>query len=340
MTALKDFERLEAIGLWRPDKEAQRREVIVSLGEATLTISDTAGRALTHWSLAAVVRAGRGTPALFHPEGDPDEVLELPEDESDMIYGIDRLIAAIERRRPHPGKLRWGVSAMIGLAVTGLAVFWLPDALVSYTVTVVPPVKRAEIGAALLDEVTRLTGQPCAAQHAQAPLQQFASRLLGEARSNALVVVPQGVRDSAHLPGGLILLNRSVLEDHEDPDVPAGYVIAESLRAKTRDPLDALLQHAGLWPALRLLTTGNLPAPAVAGYAEAVLVAPSRALEDNALLDAFAAADVRSTPYAYAVDITGESVLALIEADPRARDGSRTVLEDSAWLRLQTICEP
>ena len=54
MIALTEFDRLEASALWRPEGDSQRVEVIVSVGEATLTLSDITGRALTHWSLPAV----------------------------------------------------------------------------------------------------------------------------------------------------------------------------------------------------------------------------------------------------------------------------------------------
>ena len=50
MTALKEYARLESGGLWRADADAQRRDVIVSFGDATLVISDSAERALAHWS--------------------------------------------------------------------------------------------------------------------------------------------------------------------------------------------------------------------------------------------------------------------------------------------------
>ena len=40
MTALSKYDRLEASGLWRPTPQDQRREVVVSIGDATLVISD------------------------------------------------------------------------------------------------------------------------------------------------------------------------------------------------------------------------------------------------------------------------------------------------------------
>jgi hypothetical protein len=39
MTAIKEFERLESLGLWRDLKDSQRREVVVSFGESTLVLT-------------------------------------------------------------------------------------------------------------------------------------------------------------------------------------------------------------------------------------------------------------------------------------------------------------
>ncbi|MDU8912795.1 hypothetical protein [Aestuariicoccus sp. MJ-SS9] len=339
MTALSEYERLEATGLWRAGPDAQRRETIVSLGDATLTISEVSGRALTHWSLAALARANPGKfPALYHPDGDPSETLELAEDEAEMIAAIERLRRAIDRRRPRPGKLRLVLGLATGAAIAAAAVLWLPDALVRHTVSVVPPVKRAEIGDALLGHITRMSGQPCDAETARVPLRHLALRVLGETRIDALVVLPSGVRSTAHLPGGHILLNRAVLEDPEDPDVAAGFILAEELRRRATDPLGDLLDHAGLLPSLRLLTTGQMPDAALRAYAEDLLLRDLEAVPIDRLLASFAATELRSSPYAYALDVTGESTLPLIEADPRAAEGSRQVISDADWVRLQGIC--
>ena len=174
MTALKKFQRLEATGLWRANADAQRREVIVSLGDATLTLSAVSGEILAHWSLGAVTRAnGSELPAIYHPDADETETLEISEDESDMIAGLERLMTEIDRRRPHPGKLRFWLSGAFVAVVACLALFWLPGALERYATGVVPPIKRAEIGSKLLHHVNRLTGQPCSAPEAREALLRF-----------------------------------------------------------------------------------------------------------------------------------------------------------------------
>ncbi len=128
MTVLREFERLEAAGLWRASPDAQRRDVIISVGDATLTITDMQDRPLAHWSLAAVERSNPGVfPALFHPDGDTGETLEIPQDEQTMLEAIERVRYAIERARPHPGRLR--VMSILGSLslVALLLVFWLPS---------------------------------------------------------------------------------------------------------------------------------------------------------------------------------------------------------------------
>ena len=337
MTALLQYERLEASGLWRAAPGEQRREVIVSLGDASLTITDMQDRALTHWSLAALERANPGeTPAIYHPDGDPGETLELSADATEMLEAIERLHRVIERRRPKPGRLRLILTLSAAAVIAALAFLWMPGALLRHTVSVIPDVKRTEIGEALLSRITRVSGQPCSDRYAQPALEAMSQRLLGN--REALVVLPGGVQETAHLPGGTILMNRALVEDFEDADVPAGYVIAEALRADRRDPLETLLQSAGFWSSLRLLTRGELTPETLDAQAERILTAPSADIPDAELVAAFTKAKLRTTPYAFARDVSGESVLGLIEADPSPDGSDSAVLSDSNWIRLQTIC--
>jgi hypothetical protein len=335
MTALREFQRLEAAGLWRADPEAQRRDVIVSVGDATLTISDMNDRPLAHWSLAAIERANPGQfPALFHPDGDPGETLEIAEDETTMLDAIERVRSAIEHRRPHPGRLRAAsILATMGLLAL-LVVIWLPAALQRHAENVVPDIKRKAIGEALLGRIERITGQACASTDAGAVLEKLALRT-GIRR---LVIFRSGLASSLHLPGGIVLLNRTYVEDYEDPAVAAGAILAERARAQKTDPLAELLMSGGTPASFRLLTTGQLKRETLDHYVETVLSTPRPPLPDETLLSEFARAAIPSTPYAYALDITGETTLGLIEADPMAGRSLEPVLSDADWVRLQNIC--
>ncbi|WP_299698726.1 hypothetical protein [uncultured Tateyamaria sp.] len=337
MTALSKYDRLEATGLWRDTADAQRREVIVSIGDATLIISDLNDRAITHWSLAAVEKAPASDKggAAFHPDGDPDEVLELGADEAAMIDAIDTLRRAVARARPKQGRLRWVGAAVSVSAVAALAIFWLPGALVDHAMRVVPPVKEAEIGAALLARIERVSGQPCKSIEARPGLVALAGRT-GVAR---VVVLPAGVREALALPGGTVLVNRTLVEDYEEPDVAAGYILVEQTRSAETPPLRALLEHAGPRATGTLLTTGSLPPSALKAFAEDQLAKAVVEMSAETLLPAFAAAEVRSTPYARARDISGEATLRLIEADPMSGQDPAPIMQDRDWLQLQAICE-
>lgn len=335
MTALKEYQRLEATALWRPSPDDQRRSVIVSIGDATLTITDSNDKALAHWSLAAVERVNPGErPAIFNPDGDPGETLELAEDETAMIEAIEKLRKAIDRARPRPGRLRV-VSVLATIAaVVALLMVWLPGAMIRHTVSVVPEVKRQAIGTALLGRIERVSGPVCSSPETSEVLARLAKRT----GVRELAILPSGINDSVHLPGGVILLNRALIEDYDDPAIAAGFILTERARVLLHDPLDEMLTSAGPVATFRLLTTGELNTGDLDSYAETALVTPRPALSDEQILSVFAQAAIPSTPYAYAVDITGESVVGLIEADPMAGRQLEPVLSDRDWVLLQGIC--
>jgi hypothetical protein len=339
MTALSEYQRLEAPGLWRAAPGDQRSEVIVSIGDATLIITDLRDRALTHWSIPAISRANPGQyPALYHPDGDPGETLELAESEPEMITAIEKLRSAVERRRPHPGRLRL-VSVLASMAVVaGLAVFWLPGAVRDHALRVVPDVNRSAIGAALAEQLQAVTGPPCRAPGGVEALARLQDRLPAQRGSGKLRVVRGGLTSTASLPGGTMLIHRALIEDHDAPDVVAGYIVAERVRMRAHDPLGRLLDHAGLIAAFRLLTTGSPGEAALRSYAAYLLTADALPVNDDMLLEGFRTLRVRSAPYAYARDISGESTLHLIEADPFVDETVDPVLSDGDWLRLQGIC--
>lgn len=339
MTVKTEYQQLVATGLWRETPEAQRREVTVTIGEATLILSDERARALAHWSLPALVRANPGAfPAIYHPDGDPGETLELEDTQTEMIRALDRLRAAIDRRRPHPGRLRLILLVlMLGAVIVG-GIFWLPDALRRHAVAVVPLAKRAEIGATLKDEITRVAGQTCDWPEGQDALDRLADRIAPQDTQLRVSIVPSAVKGAVFLPGRQVLLNKMLIEDYDEPDVAAGFILAELLRAATNDPLDEFLRFAGARASFQLLTIGDVPSGSLRKYAEHLLIRDRTPLDTDALLTRFATARVRSGPYAYALDISGEKTLPLIEGDPFRTEAPPPLLRDADWLRLQEIC--
>ncbi len=332
MTVLAEYQRLEAEGVWRASSHAQRRDVIVSIGKATLTITAPNGTALTHWSLPAVVRANPGEfPAIYGLGQETAETLEISETE--MVEAIDKVLNAIRRPRGSSGwmgrTLRLGILAA---AVAGLAL-WLPSAITAYTASLVPDVAQAQIGEKILTETERVTGSPCSSPAGDRALVTLSERLFG-ASGVRLVVVPSTLKTSAHVPGGTILLSHTLVEDFETPDVVAGFAVAEHLRSETGNSLGVLLEASPFRASLALLSTGRLREIDLQRMAEWLVVKPAPSIPEAELLKAMNAREISTAPYGYAIDISGEKTANLITSsgtyDP--------ALDDNDWIALQLIC--
>lgn len=333
-TALDKFQRLEGTGLWRETPEAQRREVIVSLGDATLVIKDSNDRALTHWSLPAVRRMNPGQrPAIFYPDGDSSETLEVGDDHSEMIDAIEKLRKAVARPQRNSGRLRKSVLAVSTIGIAMLALFWLPNALANHALKVVPKVARQSIGQDMQQLATRLSGKACSSPLALPALDALQKRL----QVRSISVLPNALREAVALPGNVVLLGRDTIEDFEEPDVAAGFVLAA--QAAAPDPLRGVLETGGIAASLRLLTTGTLPEDLLMRHIEQLVSTPPEAIADETLIAAFEEKRVRLSPYALAKDPSGESTLALIEAAPFTEELPEPILIDRYWVALQGICD-
>jgi len=337
MTALKKYQRLESPGLWRDAPDAQRREVVVAFREASLVLSDPRTELpLSHWSLPAVERLNPGeTPALYAPGYDTDETLEI--DDPDMTAALETIRTALRKGTPRPGRLRGTIFGGLTLGIVAIGAIFVPDALVRHTAAMLPPATRAQIGAAALADITRLTGAPCST-----PLGNRAATILSErlfaGAGVAITVVRDGLPQAAALPGNIVLVGAPVLAAAQVPEAPAGFAIAETFRAELEDPMIPVLRHAGLSATVRLLTTGTLPEGALTGYGEGFLAAPRPPLPEELLLARFESAAVSSTAYGFALDPTGESTLGLIEADPYRGGSPRGLLDVQDWDALRAIC--
>jgi hypothetical protein len=152
------------------------------------------------------------------------------------------------------------------------------------------------------------------------------------------VVLSGGIRHAVHLPGGLIVLNRTLVEDFDTPEVAAGFTLAEDELARQADPLQELLTWTGMLSAAKLLVTGNIPEQDIAEYAQSLMLANYVTPPTLSLIGRFSEARVPSSPYAFALDVTGEKTLDLIEADPIKPEQELPILADGDWIALQGVC--
>jgi hypothetical protein len=336
MTALTEYQRLESTGLWRETPDSQRREVVISLGDATLMISTMAETALSHWSLPAVKRLNSGKiPALYAPDGEADELLEISD--PDMIDAIERVRNAIEKRRPHPGRLRLWLGAALSLITILICILWLPGALTRQTADMLPAASRTDIGQSILAEMANLSGRPCANQSGVAAMRDLSSAVFGQ-RPPQVIVLPSTAQVTASVPGNIIVVNRSLVEDYEGPEVLAGFLLIEDLRRRLRDPMLHLLQQSGLMATGRLLTTGDIDDSHLRAHAARLLTTEPFDVETALVLTRFDRAGLSTEPYAYALDLTGETVLELIEGDPMRGRLRAPLMSDQNWIALQEIC--
>lgn len=338
MTALTEFQRLEAQGSWRAAPGARLREVIVSVGDATLVLSDPkSDQPLSHWSLPAVVRLNPGEmPAIYAPDPDgADETVEI--DDQLMIAGIERVQRAIATRRAHPGRLRGGLTVLAVVAMLAALVMWLPDAIIRHAARIAPPAQARQIGNAVLADIERSTGAVCTRASGQAVLDWLAPRLIGE--QAAIRVVPGPLNGALRLPGDVYVLGGDLLEGSPGPEAAAGHLLAARLATAPETAARDALDHGGLTAVLRLMTLGDLPADSMRGYGETLLSRPVPRPDPAPLLAEMREAGVGSEAYARSIDPTGQSVPALIEGDPfRTTPPPKPLLTDQQWLALQQIC--
>lgn len=339
MTALEKYTRLEGPGVWKAGPDAQRRDVVVSLGDASLMIADArSGIVVSHWSLPAVQRLTRGNrPAVFSPEaGDLGETLEL--DDAILIEALDTIRAALVPKPP----LRRVRLALLSIAVLAVAVaaWWMPGALVERTAAIVPPAMRAQIGRAALDGLTLSPGgeRLCTEPHGRQALATLRTRLLGADWRISVVAGVPGLA-TAHLPGRLIVLGSDLVERLDSAEALAGWILAEALVSETRDPLLDALDHAGIRATLALLTTGTLPDHALDGYARQRFRQTAQAPDPEALGARLESLGLAPTAYALSLP-PQQAALAEALADRPAVPGRATgrVLSDGEWLTLQAIC--
>lgn len=342
MTALDKYHKLEGTGLWSARVEDQRREVVVSFGDATLVISDSRSmQVMSHWSLPAVRRHNpRERPALYSPDGDGAEVLELDDDW--LISALDEVQAALTS--PKRWRDRLGRKSYAGLAVAACVgvVLGFPPALERHTASLLPWTTRHDIGTKLADDLQAQGAEQCNTAQGRAALDALQRQVLGQP---AEVRVLQGTPAPRLIgfPGGVYVIDARILDAAESAEALAGALLLAEARQRMGDPVRSVLAFMGMAPTLGLLTSGNVSNEALAGYAEANIRQPAAIPEPSALLARFEALGLSSRPFAdnpEPLDPDAGTLLpALRTGDPMAGEAaSRALLSDGQWVSLQNIC--
>ncbi|MDC1400252.1 hypothetical protein N8305_00845 [bacterium] len=332
MTAIKEFERLESLGLWRDLKDSQRREVVVSFGESTLVLSDINNRPITHWSLAAIEDAGNSENGIIFTVDDlGEETLEI--DDQIMISAIYKIKASIEARRPHPGRLRLFLGASILISFLGVSIFWLPNALTQYASNIVPDSKAVEIGEVILKSIQKTTGSTCSTPLGERALRRLENRVIGSP-SNRIQIIEMGNRPSLHLPGGNILLNYRLTLNEPNANLIAGYAILERAIEDEKSPLFDLFKSMGLKKTLKFLGTGDIDNSDLEYFANKQLFGALSAPKADTISELFNVAEIPRMRFANHANRSD-----LLIANDLMAEEYLPILDEVDWLNLQEICE-
>ncbi len=341
MTALDQYDRLEAVGLWRAAADARPCEVIVTFGNATLTLMDSAEAPLAHWSLAAVEECGGAEGLALSPDPASGERLEIRDD--DMIAAI-RAVHTHTERREAEGRRASRLVPLLLLAILlgGAAVFL-----------------RAPVEAALADRITEqawtnlaeqladdaLADVPvCAPGGRDAPpeLRRIATRL-GPDMPRLRPILARMDRPWLPLPGPVVLIDAGAVERAGQVEEIAGLLALAAAQRTSGAARDTVVDVLGLPALLRLASSGTLPVEdrrAVRAALARLAMAGSDAMDAEALRR-LESAGLPSLPLGLLLARAGapeERVERLQAGDTIGPAPYRPALSDGDWLTLQAAC--
>lgn len=375
MTALAQYELLEAPGSYLDGETAEAHEVIVKFGAESLVFMALDETPLAHWPLATMRR-------LPEAPNHPDELRLIPNHGSlERLILTDRdMIAAIEtvcpdlRRAERPSKrnrrrlLGWSLGAVASVA---LIIFGLAPILAARLAEAISPEAEMQLGDSVSDQIMdilRFIGGDdvafCEAPDGVRALERMVERLGGGAHVPIRVaVVNHGMVNALAAPGGRILILRGLIDNAENPEEVAAVLAHEIGHVIHRDPTREALRSAGTAGILSIVLGDVTGGGVITIVAESVLNASysreAEAAADALALKMLAEAGLPSTPFAGFFarlrDEYGEVEgvwshlashpdFASREAAARAADtikgGAFTpVISDQDWVALQEICE-
>lgn len=374
MTALSDYEKLEAIARYFDGHSAQPTEVALSFGGRSLVVVGMDDRAIAHWPLATLRSLGDPAETIVQLVPDPASDERVVLEDREMIKAITHVCPNLYHREvDKPGLRRaavWGIGALASVALILLVLIpTLADQLAEY----VPPEREQALGDAVADQLGDLLASPangrptiCTETSGTAALTLMVRRVSAKADLPyplKVNVLNSSVVNAFTLPGGRILIFRGLIDEAGSPEEVAGVLAHEIGHVVNRDPTRGVLRAAGTAGIIGLLLGDIFGATVLAAASDAVLnashqrEAETRAdelaydLMGEAGLPASALADFftklqeqhgESTgPLKYLAShpvLSGRAERA-IAADRIGNGTFVPVLSDRDWLALGNICD-
>ena len=340
LTALDQYDRLEALAQWQETADAPPREVVISFGRSRLTLTGLDDRLVGQWSLAALSEApGKGEAIILTPDGAPRERLTLSEPQ--MIEAIQ----TVQGLRQHDGqserraRARWRAVAL-GVAGLALVLVAIAPRLSTVLASQVPEPVWDTLARLQLAQALETNALTVCATPQDPSLTAVAERLgLTSGIGPPPLVMVQAdallVWDVLVLPNGQMLLSHRLADHPYGPDVLGGAVLrahrtVADLRTATAEAVDRSV--------LAWFLGG---APGLEDARAALRVSQMQATPPitPAFGQAAAAAELSLTPYAaYLLDVRGDDIAASGVAELAGPYATRDVLPDQQWVGLQSRC--
>ena len=334
MTALKKYQRLECTGLWRSDLSAQRREVILSFGKATLVLTDSQNRVLSHWSLIAVeVQKGKMGEATLRPGAEAEETIEI--NDKLMLEALLKVKKEFNQTGPHPGKLRLIIAILTLVAISSVTIFLGPPAVISYASKVLPNTKKLQLGQELGQRIGQLAGPYCENPEGTVAAQKLVKRLNSK-NLKQILVLPGYHNKAIIIPGGIAILSENMIKTASNPEVTAGYILSALADYENEEPIQLHLSKVGFPISLSLIMSNELSETQIDKLAKNALALSPHPASNSTVLNSFRSALVSSAPFARISSDKNSDYL--IKNDPYPENSPNIILPDGAWLGFQSIC--
>ncbi|MEL6126065.1 MAG: hypothetical protein AAFR57_06690 [Pseudomonadota bacterium] len=344
-TALDQYDRLEALGLWQEGDDTSPREVIVSFGEATLTLRDGAEAPLAHWSLAALeVLAEDKERLVLSPDPDGAETLTITD--RDMIGAIATVRTAA-RPRTRGRKRRIGAWMLLVLLIPIAAGLIWPRTLAGALAPLVPDPLWLPLPAQVMEvEFNRPSLFLCRDGRSAGLPPPALRRMIRQVDPDGVLSVRFGRFDGPPLlnaGGPDTLVNARALRDMVQPEELSGLLALAAARAVTPEYRARLGEAIGLRGLLTLGFQRNLgPEELEAARTLTRAYSAESSAVDEETLRRLEAAGLPSLPLVLPLSSAGapEHRLERIVAGDSVRGAEfLPALGDNDWLRLQSACQ-
>ncbi|RED14193.1 hypothetical protein [Pontivivens insulae] len=354
MTALDQYQRLEALALWRADATSSPREVIATFGNSRLTLMDMSEAPITQWSLAALRYSEEADPA-----GRPDAVGLTPDpegaeclwfDDVDLkaaiaAVWIEEEAEAVDAAPSGNRVFRYVILAFVSIALVIGAILarpWAQDTLLAQVPEEVWRSVSREIVTAQSEQSGLYLCQR--AGRADPALMEIQTRLgATQARMEpVLFTARQDVSPIIALPDHRVLLDADAMRSAAQPEALAGLMALGLARQDREQPRNRIASAIGMGGLIGLVTRGYLSEDTVAVAAAALAQLPEwERPADAEALRLLETAALPSKPLALILAGRGlpiERLEALADGDVIGAEPFTPALNDQTWLGLRSRC--